>query len=244
MATRKSYKETGVENFLWDEFNAIRSSGSFDMNSASSWLAVLYCKARKASVKLHTQEKGLCFLTIDENILEQHPVLAKLSTAFELKFDESFLLCIKRVLEFDDNLVKRFYSEIVDGFLNYMSTQFGKSGMMEYAQPEEVTRFVCGLIAHHKCESIYNPFAGMCSYSIGTREYLYVGDRAQEIPVFAQELSVQIAAFASLRLDAYRCKQTQLLVEDSIEHWISDSSFDAVVATPPFGLNLKHFYIT
>ena len=65
MATRKSYKEAGVEEFLWNEFNVIRSSGSFDMNSASSWLAVLYCKARKASVKLHTQEKGLCFLTID-----------------------------------------------------------------------------------------------------------------------------------------------------------------------------------
>ena len=241
MATRKLYKETGVENLLWDEFNAIRSSGSFDMDSASSWLAVLYCKARKASVQLHTKEKGLCFLTIDENILEQHPVLAKLSAAYELKFDQSFLLCIKRVLEFDDNLVKRFYPEIVDGFLNYMSTQFGKSGMMEYAQPEEVTRFVCGLIAHHKCESIYNPFAGMCSYSIGTREYLYVGDRAQEIPVFAQELSEQIAAFAALRLDAYRCKQTKLMVEDSIDNWRGGSSYDAIVATPPFGLNLKRY---
>ena len=168
MATRRSYKETGVEAFLWEEFNAIRSSGSFDMNSASSWLAVLYSKARNASVKLHTQDKGSCFLTIDDNILTQHPVLAKLSTAFELKFDESFLLCIKRVLEFEDNLVKRLYPAIVDGFLSFMYKEFGKTGMMAYAQPEDVTSFICRLVSRNKCESLYNPFAGMCSYSIGT----------------------------------------------------------------------------
>lgn len=241
MATRKSYKETGVETFLWDEFNAIRSSGSFDMNSASSWLAVLYCKARKASVKLHTQEKGLCFLTIDEDILEQHPVLAKLSTAFELKFDESFLLCIKRVLEFDDNLVKRFYPEIVDGFLNYMSAQFGKSGMMEYAQPEEVTRVICDIIEHAKCTRIYNPFAGMCSYAIRSNRAHYIGEQSIDVTCTAQELSPQISAYALLRLDANKCRHTDLIIDDSINHWLGNSSFDAIIATPPFGLILKQY---
>ena len=242
MANRKSYKNTGVDEFLWSEFNAIKNSGSFDMNAAASWLAVLYCKARNASIKLHhAQEKGHCFLTIDEDILEQHPVLAKLSSAFELKFDESFLLCIKRVLEFDDDLVKSYYPGIVDGFLNFMSLQFGKTGMMEYAQPDEVTRVICDIIEHAKCISIYNPFAGMCSYAIRSNCTHYIGNQKIDVACTAQELSEQIAAYALLRLDANKCRHTNLLIDDSINHWLGDSSFDAIVATPPFGLNLKHY---
>lgn len=241
MATRKSYKETGVEDFLWNEFNAIRGSGSFDMNSASSWLAVLYCKARRASVKLHTLEKGPCFLTFDDEVLEAHPVLAKLSSAFELKFDSSFTECIKRVVEQDDDLIKQFYPDIVDGFLNYMSLQFGKSGMMEYAQPENVTNIISDILERAKCTSIYNPFAGMCSYAIRTNRSHYIGVKDINVSCTAQELSEQIAALALLRLNAHKCRHTNLLVEDSINNWLGNSSFEAIVATPPFGLNLKHY---
>ena len=101
---------------------------------------------------------------------------------------------------------------------------YSRNRVNEFCQPVGLSKFVCSLLKEEKCESIYNPFSGLCSYSIFMDEDVYYR---------AQEKDFETFQIAKLRLDAYDKANSAVYNEDVVSKL--EGHFDAVVATPPFG---------
>lgn len=91
-------------------------------------------------------------------------------------------------------------------------------------QPLGLSKFICALIKDNNCKSIYNPFSGLCSYSILMDKDVYYR---------GQENNFEIFQLAQLRLDAYGKANSFVYNEDFVSKL--DGHFDAVIATLPFG---------
>ena len=231
--------------------NLERSTG-FEIEAAIAWLATLYCVKRKAQFVVRTVNQTTSFISFSDDTLQKHPVLDALSKAFSLHFSASFLPQIESLTSFfNENDDLPSYGSLVDDYYDFLSLRFGRSGMMDYIQPERVTRIICKILNDHGCNKMYNPFAGMNSYAIemGNHRLTYKinsdGEREvvnkEDISFLSQEINPGTAALAMLRLDAYRIRRSEVLVEDSVLNWKDCANYDAVVASPPFGMNLRQY---
>ena len=91
-------------------------------------------------------------------------------------------------------------------------------------QPVGLSKFVCSLLSGNNCKSIYNPFSGLCSYSILMDKDVYYRGQERDFETFQ---------IAQLRLDAYDKANSAVYNEDVVSKL--GEHFDAVVATLPFG---------
>lgn len=101
---------------------------------------------------------------------------------------------------------------------------YSRNRVNEFWQPVGLSKFVCSLLKEEKCESIYNPFSGLCSYSVFMDEDVYYRGQEKDFESFQ---------IAQLRLDAYDKANSAVYNEDVVSEL--EGHFDAVVATPPFG---------
>lgn len=128
-----------------------------------------------------------------------------------------------------------FYCKVYGDVLNQLfRISVKKSGITagEFTQPEGLTRIVSQILRSEDVHSVYNPFAGLGSYSRGlNRECEYVG----------QDINRQICIFAKVLVDSRNLSHARVECTDSLAEWRQEN-FDAVVATPPFGLVLNHAY--
>ena len=99
-----------------------------------------------------------------------------------------------------------------------------------FSQPQELTHLITYLLNDTGAKNVYNPFAGIASYQFNNKSVRFV----------SQEINYVVWIVGQIRfllndIDAeYTC-------DDSLEHWLGDSQiFDAVVATPPFGMRLDN----
>ena len=241
-----------VNDFCSKEFRTIRTSAGFDRNAANAWLVMLYCIVRDAKVTLENTSLAVSVLRFSKDVLKKHPVLEVMAGAFSLQFETAFTPVIKRLsMETDNPVIKGGYPLIVDKYYDFLSKEFGKSGMIEYMQPSQVTKVICKILNHYECNFVYNPFSGMNSYAIemGSQRVVYSHDSDDELVLakkdrivfLSQEINSSTAAYAALRLDAYKLRNTELLIEDSIKTWRGNARFDAIVASPPFGLDLRSY---
>ena len=252
MATKAFLRIDEVNEFCSKEFRAIRTSAGFDRNAANAWLVMLYCVAKDVKVTLENVSFAVSALRFSKDILVKHPVLDAMTDVFSLQFETSFIPVIERLaFESGNQFIKECYPLIVDKFFDFLSKEFGKSGMIEYMQPSQVTRIICRILKHYECKTIYNPFSGLNSYAVemGSQRVKYALDSDDELIVtnkdliafLSQEINAATAAYAELRLDAHKLRNTEVLVEDSILNWRGNASFDAIVASPPFGLDLRKY---
>lgn len=253
MASSNAYLHIDfVNEFCSSQFRVIRSTPGFDRNAANAWLVLLYCVAKDVKVTLVNVSHAVSALNFTESVLEKHPVLRAMTRAFSLQFESSFAPALKWLSEESGNTsIKEGYPLIVDKYFDFLSKEFGKSGMIEYMQPSQVTKIICRILNHYECNSIYNPFSGMNSYAVemGSQRLVYTHDSDGELVVakkdsiafLSQEINAGTAAYAALRLNAHKLRNTELLVEDSIKNWRGNASFDAIVASPPFGLDLHRY---
>ncbi len=101
-------------------------------------------------------------------------------------------------------------------------------GTIGLLNSDGITKLVCSLLKENDCKSIYNPFAGLCSCSIGMEDdVIYRG----------QEKNYELFQIAQLRLDAYG-KANSIVYNEDITSKL-DGSFDALVTTPPFGMKVQ-----
>lgn len=132
-----------------------------------------------------------------------------------------------------DVLTKNFHI-IFDSVL-YRITQSQGRYAGEFIQPVELTRFMCGLADLKKDTKVFNPFAGLASFSV----YF---DQVQDY--YGQELNQRTWALGALRLMAYeRFGSSKYVCDDSILHWPDESEkFDLIISNPPFGMRLNNYY--
>ncbi len=222
-----------VRNYFWDYADKIRGNDRFDMDVAMAWLSILYCVAHDCKVTVDHTMYSTARLVFSDSVLEEHPVLRAISEASSLQFDASFLPLMEKMSNESGNVAfKETYPHSVDAFFAFLPRVFGKSGMVDYIQPVQVTDIISHFIKGDEFKRVYNPFAGLCSYPIALDP---------DVRCYAQELNPITRAFALIRLDAYGIHNTNLALEDSISHW-NPSGADAIVATMPFGLKLSYKY--
>lgn len=222
-----------VRNYFWDYADKIRGNDRFDMDVAMAWLSILYCVAHDCKVTVDHTMYSTARLVFSDIVLEEHPVLRAITEASSLQFDASFVPLMEKMShESGNESFKEAYPHSVDAFFAFLPRIFGKSAMVDYIQPVQVTDIIAHFIKGDEYKRVYNPFAGLCSYPIALN---------QDVRCYAQELNPITRAFALIRLDAYGIHNTNLALEDSISHW-NPCGADAIVATMPFGLKLSYKY--
>lgn len=148
--------------------------------------------------------------------------------------NRGFKELIDVLFQIDNAILKENFSEIFDFTLYQITQSQGRSGG-EFIQPIEITRFICALADLPEKSKIFNPFAGLASFSV----FL---DQGQDY--FGQEINQKTWALGALRIMAYERPGTSHYVcDDSFLHWPKeDQKFDLVVANPPYGIRLSQQY--
>ena len=122
------------------------------------------------------------------------------------------------------------FSIIFDDILYNLSDSQGKM-YGEFIQPIELSRFILNLANIPEDASIYNPFAGLASFSIFLK---------QSQTYYGQEINQRTWALGMLRLLAYNSiGNVNYVLEDSIAQWPQKNKFDLIVANPPYKFRIN-----
>ena len=109
-----------------------------------------------------------------------------------------------------------------------MCEKYGKS-LSEYTQPKELTELVDRLLGANQ-GSLYNPYAGMCSYASAIRSNVKYHGQEVSGACFIGKLRCLISGKENFEIECG---------DESWDRWLGDfAQFDYIVSTPPFGLKL------
>lgn len=133
---------------------------------------------------------------------------------------------IKYSLRSDRQFLKENFPEIFDSVLS-SSNERSDAGLGVNYQPLELSRFITNLAELPDNAKVYNPFAGLASFST----YL-----KPDQSYFGQEIITTDWALGRLRLLAYGNKNTVYVNEDSIKSWDFTSKYDLIIVRSPFQL--------
>lgn len=131
----------------------------------------------------------------------------------------------------EDSWFEDHYAAVFDELLpRIFAGDYMSAG--EFSTPEELTQLVQRLSEGLDVQSIYNPFAGTCSFSsIATNGATY----------FGQEINERIATLGVLRMYAHGQNPNNVICEDSTLHWSpGNRRFDLIVSFPPLGMRVPN----
>ncbi|PXX30404.1 N-6 DNA methylase [Arenibacter sp. ARW7G5Y1] len=150
--------------------------------------------------------------------------------------EENFEDFYYNLIQIDKKELEIKFELIFENLLYHLSESQGKrSG--EFLLPIEITKLVMELAAVPEYARIYNPFAGLASFSANINS---------DQKYFAQELNKTTWALGMLRLLSNRdfrinsLRNVEYKLEDSIENWPSEIQYDLIVSNPPYGLKMKN----
>lgn len=196
-------------------------------------LMLFYCTKKDICFAININSvSGRASVLFEEDVLKTDVILPTLCKAFGQELHPGITSEFLNFLNDNKDAIVEAYPALVDMLLWLLTSEFVGYGITDNIQPQDITDIVTHILNKHNCQSLYNPFAGLCSYSISM---------ASETKVLAQELNEESYALALIRLDAHQRINTVLNREDSILCWPLERVFDAIVATPPFGLYLKGY---
>ncbi len=123
------------------------------------------------------------------------------------------------------------FTEIFDGLLFKLSTANNRFIPFHF-QPKELTEFICGLVDLRQNSLIYNPFAGLASFSI---------EFDKNYKIDSQELDRNTHTMGLMRLIAYNRHLNNVYIQDdSLNHWNYDKEkYDLIISNPPFAGQLQ-----
>ena len=131
---------------------------------------------------------------------------------------------IDSILEIKELENQDLYPDIFDGLLYNFTNQ--KGSFSDALLLEEVSWYITFISRLHNPNSVYNPFAGFCSFNI------FSDHRAK---YFGQEINQDTVAIGMLRLMANKCDPNQLQKSDSMFEWNPQKKkYDLIIFNPPF----------
>lgn len=118
----------------------------------------------------------------------------------------------------------KFLEEYADAVENASHRYPTVGDFVVSVQPKELTQLICTLIEEKGCKSIYNPFAGVASYTgfLKTEDY------------YCQDNNPYCRMVGRIRMDAYNKDASKYLLGDCFSAW-DDHGADCIVATFPHG---------
>ena len=125
------------------------------------------------------------------------------------------------------------YPELVESLIRKMAMSANRLDAVQI-QPKEITDVVCHILKKHQVQDIYNPYSGLASYAVGMKGAEHYNS------YYGREINERTALLSRLRIDAYDMNDTAIVeCANVLEYWRVDyRKFDAVVATPPFGIKV------
>ncbi|MFT4757075.1 MAG: type I restriction enzyme M protein, partial [Vicingaceae bacterium] len=145
--------------------------------------------------------------------------------------DTSIRQVVDLLVSIDHAWLHENIATVFDETLERIALSQGRRGG-EFIQPKELTEFINSYIGSTAGLRVYNPFAGVASF---------IKDYGKSSLTYAQELNKKTWAIGQLRLIAHQCV-ADYKCEDSISNWPSQTKFDLIISTPPFGLRLANQY--
>ena len=147
---------------------------------------------------------------------------------------ESLKKIVQLIHEIDHVFISNHFETVFDQILHHI-TKSKITSVENHIQSAEITDLMIALGKIKKGDSIYNPFAGLASFGVVSKnENLYLG----------QEVNKRAWALGQLRLIAFDKFNTHYLCEDSINNWPDHSrKFDLIISSPPINLDLRSKYI-
>ena len=229
-----------LKNKIWSMFNILRSEISLEDYDVLLFLLSAYkdglfnIEVLNGNTNLH--EKLIKkFQRSDSELVNQYSFILKSFEPILMRLSESSLLNILKALsDLNSVVLCEYFPDIFDSVLYRIAQSQGRFGG-EFIQPLELSRFICGLAELPPKSKVYNPFAGLASFSIFLNN---------EQNYFGQELNQKTWALGTLRIMAYqRPGRYRYVCDDSILHWPpSSEKFDLIVANPPYGMRLGNQY--
>lgn len=124
------------------------------------------------------------------------------------------------------------FGEIFDNLLVRHTYYLGKKADNNI-QPVEITKLIMNLANLQEEGIVFNPFAGLASYSIFLNE-----DQSYN----GQEYNARTWALGKLRIMAHDNLFNEVYAqENSLKNWPEDVLFDLIVSTPPFKLPVPRY---
>lgn len=174
-----------------------------------------------------TQEQYELYRELNEKFESAHAHFGQIGRMKALLRAEDFVNSLRL---YPSEYFDRAYDEVISQLFISHAKLSGRSAG-EFAQPEELTKVVTHILRKSDVHSIYNPFSGLASYSRVDRLCKYIG----------QDISHDICTYARVSIDSREMPYAIIENVDALRCWRTEH-FDAVVATPPFGLHLMHDY--
>ena len=141
-----------------------------------------------------------------------------------IKNGELVIRFIDAILAIKELENQDIYADIFDGLLYDLTNQ--KRSFSDALLLEEVSWYVTFISRLHNPNSVYNPFAGFCSFNI------FSDHKAK---YFGQEINEDTVAIGMLRLMANKCDPKQLQKSDSRFEWNPQKKkHDLIIFNPPF----------
>lgn len=141
-----------------------------------------------------------------------------------IKNGELVIRFIDAILAIKELENQDIYADIFDGLLYDLTNQ--KRSFSDALLLEEVSWYVTFISRLHNPNSVYNPFAGFCSFNI------FSDHKAK---YFGQEINEDTVAIGMLRLMANKCDPKQLQKSDSMFEWNPQKKkYDLIIFNPPF----------
>lgn len=130
---------------------------------------------------------------------------------------------------FCNEYIKDYYVEIIEHIISYYSARGAKYAGMSIT-PKEVAMLMSSLIKRCNPKKIYDPCAGLCTYSL-------MPD-LQTVPFVGQEIHQLTKVIAEVRINAIR-QDAVIYNEDSTFNWRESDNCDVLASELPFGLRLN-----
>lgn len=135
-----------------------------------------------------------------------------------------------RFYESCNGFIKENFHYMIEYIIGYYSSRAGKYSGMSIT-PQEIAKLMAGIIATLKPKGIYDPCAGLCSYSMVPE--------LEDIPFFGQEINPFTQVIADVRLYAAKMELAEVQCNDCTSNWEEGDNMDCIASELPFGIRLN-----
>lgn len=207
----------------------MRGSEALRIDDVVAGAVLLYCRRLKIPCHFERVESRRSLLVVDRGTVSSDPVLYFFRDFFwSNSVAENMAELWVNLCNIEDDEFFSNYATYVDSYFKLISVFAGRRESIEYIQPRSVTEIIAFYMKKYGVKTLYNPFAGLCSYPIAL---------GPDCSFEAQEINSTSLALAKIRLHAHGLNPENVELEDSIKCW-KGNHYDAVVASVPFGLRV------
>ncbi|KIA89600.1 N-6 DNA methylase [Kaistella jeonii] len=232
MIRKDQYKEeiNNIVADLWQIANSARGQMSAKPMYVLMYLLSGYKDGLFLSFEDRFEHHDFYFLQEVKKVYESVEQYSDINPFYQDLIDQIQPNILEGIIMFlfrlERKLLNENFPKIFDSVLS-SSNERSDVGLGVNFQPLELSRFITNLAELSDDAKVYNPFAGLASFSTYLKSsQSYIG----------QEIITSDWALGKLRLLAYGNKNTRYVNEDSIKSWDFTNKYDLIVTRSPFQL--------